>query len=92
MQLCNAIKLMPDHPNACRYLQKAYELEALTFRLRGLEESSFVITKAETQQLIGNIGSGVAVDVDLEALDFKDKECIECIARDKGEKLKPYER
>ncbi|CAG2169618.1 unnamed protein product, partial [Oppiella nova] len=58
-----------------RLKEKAYELEALTFRLRGLEESSLVITKAETQQIIASIGSiGSGVGVGLEPLDIKDQE------------------
>ncbi|CAG2111008.1 unnamed protein product [Medioppia subpectinata] len=73
-----------------RLKEKAYELEALTFRLRGLEESSLVITKAETQQIIGSIGSGVGVG--LETLDIKDKELNESKENVKEcQKWSPYE-
>ena len=66
-------------------------MEALTFRWRGLEESSLVITKVETQQIIGSIGSGVGVD--LESLDLRDKKYIEHKEKEKiCEKWNPYER
>lgn len=68
-------------------------MEALTFRWRGLEESSLVITKAETQQIIASIGSGVGVGVDLEPLDKDDKKCIESKENEKQpDKWNPYER
>jgi hypothetical protein len=57
-------------------------LEALTFRLRGLEESSVLITKAETQQTIG-----------IEVLDIRDKKCSESKNDEKeNQQLKPYQR
>ena len=68
-------------------------MEALTFRWRGLEESSLVITKAETQQIIGSIGSGIGVGIDPESLDIKDKNCIENKENEKiSEKWNQYER
>ena len=69
-------------------------MEALTFRLRGLEESSLVITKAETQQIIGSIGSiGSGVGVGLEPLDIKDKELNDSKENVKEcHKWNPYER
>ncbi|XP_054162297.1 gamma-aminobutyric acid type B receptor subunit 2-like [Oppia nitens] len=65
-----------------RLKEKAYELEALTFRFRGLEESSLVITKADTQ-LIGSIVTNVDIGLENVIIIDKDKQLCEDKQNDK---------